>query len=354
MTSTLVRAGDKTVARKAVMIIGEPSTMKTLLASTAPGILFLDAEARAEHTKKDRLVPPQDAKGFDAIANDIKTLKSCKYDPSTMSFDYEALLLNGLKVKTVVLDTVDRLQEFCRQKNESGLRGNVQRFYGDLYTQMMHECIWPLLSLPINIILVCHSREYQAEVPEVGGKKIKVQQYPTIGLELEGKIKDKLLNYFDVILHLTRKQNGDRLVITDSTIIEGRYYRAKDKTNAFEGKTISFDVSEEGVPDVALMTQIFESMTGKAEAKAKKDQEMTELRGKVREAWLAHAILKGVMVNETDADGGALVKKHVMAPLNDRMKSITAGKVKKLIVDGKALIDKIPVEKAEDAKKTEE
>jgi len=327
--SQLIDPKDSHVGRKAIMVIGTPGGGKTLLSSTAPGVLIVDAEGRAEHTHKLRLVPRQDSGGYQELKADIAELKSSKREGNH-------ILFRGNKVETVVLDTVDRVQEFVRMHHESTMRSNKQQFYGKLLDDMMHDIVWPLLSLPINVILVCHTRERGLDIQEEKANKNRAhdeQVFPEVGLALEGQVRDRLWNYFDNVLHVIKKQNGSTVIITDGKIVEGRYYQAKDKTRMFGGAVIPFTFNEKGEPQTDAIQTIFSGMVSTADTKVLVDT--------VRKDLLAHAILRGVMQTEADAEGAKTMKVDVMAKLKADLDKVTEKTIAKVTEKGKELIDNI-------------
>lgn len=328
----LLTGTNKDVIRRAVILLGDQGVGKTLMAGTADTPLFIDAEARAEHTGMPRIVPDQDEKGWDDLVAIARELKNSPKDPSGLGITFR-----GVDAKTIVVDTIDRCQELLRIKyaDMTNDARKKQQFYGVLLDRMLHDFLFPILALPVNIVIVSHTSEKNIDATDESynrslGKNNPDTILPEVGLALEGQLRRRLWNHFDHALHMVRKQTGEIVILTTSQKYEGRFLLAKDKTWLFGGKTLKVEFKENKIVADA-MAAIFGSMQTAEQHKA--------MVSKLRSDIMAYAIEKQVMKDKEDKVGAEIVKTKVMSQITLDIDQMTPETVGDVLAKAKGLLD---------------
>ena len=290
---TVLDSSNTARSRAAIAVLGDPGAGKTLLSATSELPFFLDVEGRASHARVNRVTPQQTASGFSEIAGAIAELKQSKLQPDgTISYQGKAL-------KTVVLDSIDHLQALCKMGFAE--ERNKQRMFGKLLDAMTDKILWPLLSLPIHIIVVAHSKPYADAAADNETKGAPVAA-PTVSFALEGDLRNRLFRYFDNIFHLVSKQSGETVIVTKPMLIDGRFIMAKDALNIFEGKTIPV-TWKDGYPAVDTIKKVFEHLLTDSGDRAR----LAEINA-VKATWLTEAQKVGMLKDHNDGVGMALLK----------------------------------------------
>lgn len=238
--------------RVAVIIIGEGGAGKSLLANSRPHTFCLDIEGRAGHTGYAvKYTPTQDESAFDEIATIIADLKRQTPDENGM------LEFQGVKFDTISLDTFDHLQMLYKM----GMVGmwNGQQMYGELGKGMQFGILLPLLSLPVNVIIVCHTGLYDVPTADEQKENRKAGKvvYPTVTFALEGAIRQKLNFHFDSVLHLVLTQDGQHKIYPKSRVVDGRFLYAKDTLNIFNNREMLLTFNSDGTVKADALDTIF-------------------------------------------------------------------------------------------------
>lgn len=278
----------QTRGRGMIMLVGDPGAGKTLTASTAPAPIFIDVEDRASHTGCPRAVPStHDHNGYREIVQFIKMLKGLI--PDKDGFCHVNMGDEVVKAKTVILDTVDHLQMiYWTAKSDNW---NKLGSYGDMKDEFVKDLLLPLLSISMNVIVVCHAKRI-AEGEEHERKKGEKARIPTLGLSLAGSIRDILPGYFDNIIYLINdSQTGTSKIITNKGIHDNTFIPAKDTLNVFKGAT--FPVTFENGKPVRVMREVFDMIdTSRVEA-----QRLDATIKRVKKEWMEKAKEVGLMEN---------------------------------------------------------
>jgi hypothetical protein len=296
-----------------------------MLAGTAPNAFIMDIEGRASHAGCHYVVPQQNAKGFDEIAEVLEAMKRCPLQADgTINFQ-------GYKVGTIVLDTVDHLQALLKTRYAD--MSNKQRMYGLLLDGMMNRIVWPLMAIPVNIVLIMHTKNYGEGNQDDGGKKdpkgADNGTCPRIDLALEGDLRNKLMRYFDSVLHLVVTQSGEHKIVTSPRVIDGRFLVAKDTLWLLRGETIGL-TWKDGRLESTVLTTIFDTLM-----KAQGQQATTAI---VKSEWISAAIARGIMENASDAEG-AMRLKELLGPTYEALTTARGSVVMSLKEEGLQKID---------------
>lgn len=219
MSTRIVPAGqpDKTLAAR-VCIMGDPGVGKTRLAGTFPHPFFIDCEngaGTATPEGPNRLVIPMGA----TLVNDVKDAlkKLNKQKPDAEGF----ITYRDMKIGTVVLDSADAIQQAA--KVFSILRGRTKMERADWGTLL--EIMTPVLlewqSLPINAIIIAHTKRRAGETKRPG----------ELGFSVQGALKDQMPRWFSIIMHIMAGTDGARYVVTQPMIHKNNRIQAKDRHN---------------------------------------------------------------------------------------------------------------------------
>lgn len=324
----VVKKDNKNISRHAVLLLGDSGAGKTRLAATAPSPLFIDSDLGAEGIGVNRVIP-ETWEDLLAIVNELKASKR---------LPGYGLMFRDMEVKTLVLDTVDSMQELCRRSHEDmiGKPKMKQQFYGKLLDEMLHYLVWPVRDLPCDVVFICHSAEKQLDAVEAEQVEKKgASILPETTLALEGSLRKRMLALFDNIFHLINLQDGSKKVLTTSAQYEGRYLIAKDRRWVFGGKPISLGFDKDGNVVSEAFTRIFAEMH--------KNDARDALISQLKKEAADYAVEKKVMVSKTDAVGGKVLA-GIVATL--KLDDLTEANYATVLADFKSKIDeKAPKEK---------
>ncbi len=259
-------AGDeRDVAR--VCIIGEPGTGKTRLAGTFPNPLFLDLErgaATAQPGGVHRLVIPTSNRTLDELGMVIDRLNKLPCEDGVINFPIK----NGpvIPVQTLVIDTLDVVQQAAKMFDILRGRTRMERNDWDVLLNLMQPLVLKWNSLPINVVVIAHTKTIDGE-----GRKPGVR-----GFGVQGSLRTQLPGWFSVIMHLVAGPDGKRFVVTQPMISKGFRYVAKDRHGiladlADEYGIIKVPANEAGYPNDTIAQTICHTnghKGGKVEAAA--------------------------------------------------------------------------------------
>jgi len=197
-----------------VCILGEPGVGKTRLAASFPDSFIIDLENGASSTNRPRLNILPSANARNQLQAELKKIKN--YDR-----DKDGALLHpkGFRIGTVVIDSIDAVQEF--EKYYGILMGKSKMKIQDWDT--LYNIVFPVVldwsALPVHVVVVAHVKQEEGEGTGVGVK----------GFSLQGAFKNRMPRWFDYIIHLTSGPDGQRYAVTHPMITKGYKYTAKDR-----------------------------------------------------------------------------------------------------------------------------
>lgn len=231
------------------LILGRPGVGKTRLAGTFPDAFFLDTEGGARTAYpgvvKRQIVKPD--------AGVLSTVRTAVDKLGKLRFENGALWgTDGNPIRTVAVDTIDAIQQavidfkILRQTRVKMERGD----WGVLIT-MIRPLNMLLQSLPVNVVVVGHTKTRDGEDKRVG----------VMDLAVQGALKDQMPRWYDCILHICERPDSKRIVFTQPTIKYGARWLAKDRHRVLssiadrEG-VIRLPVNENGYPSPAIAQAI--------------------------------------------------------------------------------------------------
>ena len=284
----LRKPSDRHIPYATILLVGDPGSYKTLLASTAPSAYILDADDGAAHTGvHGHYGFPIGAQGYDEILNEIKALSRLR--PGSDGLLTHTLDSEKFRVGTVVIDTLDEVQSWAGAKAKP-LSQRYGKFDSRMYYRLLKEYMKDLITaarqINAHLVFVAHTKTYLSDEDR------KAKKLATVTLALEGRIRDEILGWVDVMLHLVNRQDGTRQLLTQPSVVDGRWLEAKDRYHLFQGKayTVKFRGDK---PDPAIMQTILDITTGGVKA-----THLAKERAAVKTAWVDEArrcgIIKGV------------------------------------------------------------
>lgn len=172
-----------------MLVYGGPGVGKTVFSSTAPNVLFCDAEA-----------------GVLSIANkDIDMVKITNFS-QTISI-YEFLLADNHKYEAVVLDSLTEIQlksmdvvlkyEYSKNPNRDPDIPTLKDWGKS--TEQIRKMVRAFRDLPMHVIFVCLSTDVKDEL--TGALYTKPA--------LPGKLSDRVCGYVDIIGYLDIRKDTD-------------------------------------------------------------------------------------------------------------------------------------------------
>jgi len=241
----LRKPSDRHIPYATILLVGDPGSYKTLLASTAPSAYILDADDGAAHTGvHGHYGFPIGAQGYDEILNEIKALSRLR--PGSDGLLTHTLDSEKFRVGTVVIDTLDEVQSWAGAKAKP-LSQRYGKFDSRMYYRLLKEYMKDLITaarqINAHLVFVAHTKTYLSDED--------------------------------------RKAKKD-----------GRWLEAKDRYHLFQGKayTVKFRGDK---PDPAIMQTILDITTGGVKA-----THLAKERAAVKTAWVDEArrcgIIKGV------------------------------------------------------------
>jgi len=279
---------DNTVQYFSALIVGDPGSYKTLLASTAKDCYFLDVEGGAAHTGCWRMTFTPDREGYEKLKQEIRALGRLRPEPDgalthTVQEDGES---HTFPVRTVVIDTLDEAQTLAGFKigkvvNRYG-REDKLRFYGLLLEELRDEIVYPARRINCNVLFIAHTRVYLPDEAR------QADVLPEVTLALQGSIRDQLPRWFDVILHLIINQDGSRTLLTQPASSNGKHYMAKDRYHMFRGQSFAIHIGEGGKPDGRFLQTLIDRTSGGI--KEGQASEAARTVSKIKSEWIAAAM----------------------------------------------------------------
>lgn len=168
------------------LIVGEPGSGKTLISSTFPNPFFISAEGGLMSIA-DKQIPYAVVESSD----DLFKVKTLLENPNILE-------AKGLKVQTIVIDTIDEIQRFLmteRMESENVDHMRMQD-WGWMGEQMSAICRG-FRNMPYHVVFTCHQQETTDQDSGVSYYK----------LALGGAIKDQLPGYVDLSLAIQVQQD---------------------------------------------------------------------------------------------------------------------------------------------------
>jgi hypothetical protein len=226
---------------------------------------------------------------------------------------------------------VDHLQALLKTRYAD--MSNKQRMYGLLLDGMMNRIIWPLMAIPVNTVLIMHTKNYGEGNQDDGNRKDPKGSdngtCPRIDLALEGDLRNKLMRYFDNVLHLVVTQSGEHKIVTSPRVIDGRFLVAKDTLWLLKGETLKL-TWKDGKPESSVLTAIFEALM--------RAQGQPAAISTAKSEWISAAIARGIMKNASDAEGAKRLK-ELLGPTYDGLTAAKGSVVISLKEEGLKKID---------------
>lgn len=192
-----ITGAEDVAAHAKMLVVGTPGSGKTRLASTAPGVLYLDAEGRLMSVA-DRRIPALKITSLRDMEDAVTLLRD---NPG----DLEERM--GRKIETVVVDTVDEIQRIMQRDRCKERR--IEIFEMDDWQWMNNELrgfLKAVVDLDFHIILNVHAYANRDE------------QYGRVWIipELQGRMSNEITEMVDIAVALKSRvvnTNGDRQVV---------------------------------------------------------------------------------------------------------------------------------------------
>jgi len=305
----LRKPSDRHIPYATILLVGDPGSYKTLLASTTPSAYILDADNGAAHTGVHAHYGfPISAQGYDEILKEIEVLGRLR--PGNDGLLTHTLDGEEFKVGTVVIDTLDEVQSWAGAK----AKPNSQRYgkfdsrtYYRLLKNYMKDVVTAARQINAHLVFVAHTKTYLSDEDR------QAKKLATVTLALEGRIRDEMLGWVDVMLHLVNRQDGSRQLLTQPGVVDGRWLEAKDRYHLFQGKTYTVQFKGDK-PDSAIMQTILDITTGGVKA-----THLAKERTAIKAAWVDAARGRGLIKGNvpTQEEGASL--KVVLGSLYDNV-----------------------------------
>lgn len=209
------------MTKRRVLILGQPGAGKTRLAGTFPAPLFLQLEPDGCTTAFPDITE-------DAIVDIPMSANSLSQLDKTLDFILKQKVVDGAietstgyKVKTIVLDSIDAIQQTVATFDPL-LKGKLKWSYDEwgILLNKVKPINMKFQSIPIHTVMVAHTR---TDEPAREG------QFGAMGLSVQGALGRELPRWFSNILHIVLEPDGSRKVATQA--VKDNWYRieAKDR-----------------------------------------------------------------------------------------------------------------------------
>ena len=247
--------------RRSILVLGEPGVGKTRFAGTFPSPLFLDFENGAATavsggghsvisiaTEKSTLTTTRDV---------VAAIKSGSFDSESrlVTFEYGG---HQFVCGTVVIDAIDDIQLACKLYEVLNGRPHMERDDWDTILNLMSPLMLDLNALPVNVIVIAHTKRVESYVDKKTGRRYPAEQ----GLAMQGAIKNQLPGWFDIVVHIIADGNGNRYLVTGPKTFRGyRLLAATDRHGLVSGTLdenglVPLPADENGYPDPAVAMAI--------------------------------------------------------------------------------------------------
>lgn len=227
-----------------ICILGEPGVGKTRLAASFEDSYIIDLENGAASTGRPRysILPSVNARN--QLQSELKKIKTYEKDK-----DGALLHPKGFRIGTVVVDSIDAVQEF--EKYYGILKGSRPKMKIQDW-DTLYNVVFPVVldwsALPVHVVVVAHVKQEDGE-SSVGVK----------GFSLQGAFKNRMPRWFDYIIHLVAGPEGKRYAITHPMINKGYKYTAKDRHGTLDSLKTSGVINipaEDGFPSTDIAKAI--------------------------------------------------------------------------------------------------
>ncbi len=206
-------------ANNVILLYGRAKVGKTTLASFFEKPVYFATESGHGHLKGDD-IDVENCSSWSKFLDNCSVLANGKHDR-----------------KTVIIDTVDNLVDYCSEQvcSENGIGHPSELPMGkgwSLVTTELKRAMMKLASLPYTLVMISHSTKETIETAT--GKK-----YDRWSISISGKNKQVFLNMSDLILFIDFKVKDGEV----SRVIRTRpdkSYEAGDRSNKLD-EEIPFD-----------------------------------------------------------------------------------------------------------------
>ncbi len=283
-------AGDNAIPYATLLLVGDSGAGKTLLASQMPDAFFLDIESGAHHTGCPRITFDRTGASYNEVINLLKGLARIKPSEDGLLHWKPSGAPQEFAIGTLVIDSVDELQ---------GIVGKTITVTGHRYWGQMLDKMRKVFDLArccgCHLVFVAHTREYKPSEEEIK----KYQAIPSVGLALQGQVRDKVPNWVDVALNLIVEDDGSKTLISERKIIRGRSYYAKDRYHVFNGETYQIRFDNEGKIKNGILDRILKRCAAGGERPGAEEM----LLDHAKQELIARAVVQGILTGRNDAAG---------------------------------------------------
>jgi len=243
MSTQYVPASSGSPDAQRICIMGEPGTGKTRLAATFPSPLFLDIERGASTASAngvERLIIPTDRQTLKTVRDIVQNMAKAPFEDGVIKYPVDGQ--HTIDVGTLVIDSVDAIQQPVKMFEILRGRSKMERSDWDTLLNKMTPLVLNWNALPINVVVIAHTKRVDGENGKPG----------TMDFSVQGSLRTQMPRWFSLILHIVAGPDGKRFVVTRPMIAKGYRYVAKDRHGALSGLgkngIIDLQVDDAGYP----------------------------------------------------------------------------------------------------------
>lgn len=235
------------VKLRRVLILGRPGVGKTRLAGTFPAPFFLQLEPDGCTTAFPG-IPDEAILDIPMGPNSLPTLESALDQLLRYKPDENGLieLKNGYKAGTVVLDSIDAIQQIVADFDPA-LRNRMKWSYDEwgILLKKVRPINTKFQALPVHGVMVAHTRTHESQ----DGNKPGVMT-----LSVQGALGRELPRWFSCIMHIVEGARMKREVCVQPTIYNNYRVEAKDRHNLLKSLVnkngvIELPADDDGYPE---------------------------------------------------------------------------------------------------------
>lgn len=204
-----------------VLILGRPGVGKTRLAGTFPNPYFLDLEDGAATARPGQVLrttlPLSDRHVLTRVKEFLRKVEKRADQEGKISVEVDG---QTHPVETLVLDSIDALQQAVMDFFiMSDTKFKMERQDWGTLLNAMRPVNMMLRSLPIHVVVTAHTKTRDPEGNRPG----------VMDLAVQGALRDQMPRWYDAILHIGEREQGQRYVVVQPTIYSGNRWLAKDR-----------------------------------------------------------------------------------------------------------------------------